>query len=800
MSSFRRHLTFGVAFYTCCMAITAALARRPPTPDPTYGLPIPKTVRFTSSLIEPEVKWIWASRVADNQTIYARKTFTLSHLPSRAVVYLTADDFFTLYVNGRELAHSAPEPGNIFVWRQVHAVQVKPYLHPGKNVIAIRALNVGGPAGLIVELMGDNKPILTTDGSWRVTTQADLPSNWTGPDYEDSSWPKATVEANLGDPPWTDLNGWPGYGGDVPYLAHITLPVVGVLDVSQGSGHIVADPHHPGSLQVEAPPQGSGSPPSIVVDFGKEVAGRVRLEVKGDGMVEVGTGESEDEAVQKPWGGTHTFDTRTAASPLYTPYSAFRYAKLSFYAPPGTAHAHLAVNVSMDFKYYPVTYKGSFDCSDPLLTHIWYVGAYTAHLCMQEDIWDAPKRDRARWMGDLQVSGRVIDTVFADKFLMEQTLQRLREDAQGGKPPYDTPNSHVNGIPGYSAAWIVGLTDFYKHIGDQDYLQHQHDLLASMVSYMEGDLDNQDLFANKHGAWNFVDWSPDFNSDSPLARIATQMYYIKAFKDAAFLFREMGDAAKEQRCLQLAQRLTQAAQTHWLDPSTQTFGARRQENAMAIFADATTPEETAAIYKAIFAPDSPAWQMVATPYYNNYVIYAMSLAGHTRAALDFIRNYWGGMIAEGATSFWEGYDPSWPKQHFHLYLQADNGMGTFVSLCHGWSSGPTSFLTERVLGVRPTGAGYSTAVIAPNLAGLQWAEGNVPTPQGLIHIRVEALKQGGERVQIQLPPVVHATVQLPGQAKLVGEGPQPRYEASNKQSLTELGHSGRYIFLTNAVQ
>jgi len=43
-----------------------------------------------------------------------------------------------------------------------------------------------------------------------------------------------------------------------------------------------------------------------------------------------------------------------------------------------------------DDKYYPVQYWGAFNCSDPLPTHIWYAGAYAAHLCMQEEIWDAP--------------------------------------------------------------------------------------------------------------------------------------------------------------------------------------------------------------------------------------------------------------------------------------------------------------------------------------------------------------------------------------------------------------------------
>ena len=82
-------------------------------------------------------------------------------------------------------------------------------------------------------------------------------------------------------------------------------------------------------------------------------------------------------------------------------------------------------SIALDDIYYPVKYQGSFESSDPLLNQIWEVGAYTEHLCMQEDIWDATKRDRARWAGDLDVSGRGIDDVFDDHFLMQDTMTNL---------------------------------------------------------------------------------------------------------------------------------------------------------------------------------------------------------------------------------------------------------------------------------------------------------------------------------------------------------------------------------------
>jgi hypothetical protein len=45
-------------------------------------------------------------------------------------------------------------------------------------------------------------------------------------------------------------------------------------------------------------------------------------------------------------------------------------------------------------------------------------------------------------------------------------------------------------------------------------------------------------------------------------------------------------------------------------------------------------------------------------------------------------------------------------------------------------------LGKYYLGVKPTSAGYATYVVEPNLGGLQWMQGKVPTPAGEIDLRV----------------------------------------------------------------
>jgi len=767
----------------------------PPTLDPTYGLPLPKRAKAPAKPTT-DAQWIWADKTEERQTVYLRATLDLARLPRAARLYVTADNFFTLVINGQPTAETQPDPKDDLVWSHVRRLDVAHYLARGRNVLAIRAVNAGGPAGVIARLELDGRPALLTGTHWKVATDTP-PDAWTTAAYDDTAWKPATLLAPMTGGPWANgLQGWPGREeAAAPYLAHLPLRPVAVSDVHDGAGWIEGftrlTASQPQPLVVRLAPPDSKDPPSLVLDFGKELTGRIQIQAQGTATALVGTGESREEAINAPWGGVHRLEIANGEKAA-TPYSAFRYAKLTFVAGPGGERTATLADITLDHLYYPVEYKGAFACSDDLLTRIWYTGAYTTHLCMQEDVWDAPKRDRLRWMGDLHVSGEVINTVFADRFLMEQTMQRLRDDAQGGQPALAEPRGHVNGIPGYSCAWIAGLADFHRHLGDYTYLQKQHDLLLSMLEYLRGELDERGVFANKRGAWPFVDWAPDFNGDGPLARMATHLFLVHAVKEAVFLFREMGDAANAAKYAAWADELTRAAQKVLLDSASQTFSDRRQANGMAICAGVATPEQTQAIYGKILRPGSQAWNLVATPYYNNYVLFAMGLAGHTTEALDFVRAYWGGMLAEGATSWWEGYDPKWEKQNFHAHLQADNGMGYFVSLCHGWSAGPTNWLTEHVLGVRPTSGGFKTAAITPNLGDLTWAEGDVPTPNGLLHVRAE--KKGASlRVRITLPRGVEASVSVPGKTILINGKPTTPESSETGRAAIRLHRAGKYV-------
>ena len=51
-----------------------------------------------------------------------------------------------------------------------------------------------------------------------------------------------------------------------------------------------------------------------------------------------------------------------------------------------------------------------------------------------------------------------------------------------------------------------------------------------------------------------------------------------------------------------------------------------------------------------------------TPYMYHYYVEALLHCGMKDEAVNVIRNYWGGMVNEGADTFWELYNPANPDE------------------------------------------------------------------------------------------------------------------------------------------
>ena len=765
---------------------------------------------------------------------FFRAHFHVTALPTAATLYLAGPREAHVYLNGHLLADFASNNDAPINFRVFHVDATKALIL-GDNTVAIEAIRGRGgsfgnsgsvvtrqlaygevlAAKIVPAAFGVEAPALViTNTDWRSTITRT--PHWQDSKFNDRDWPAAaslgSIEGNLDLFQWNadaGMYAWPGYMGMSEPLRTIDLKPQAVSHVYAGRSNLT---------NIDALTRTSTSPfsvtipsivtdteaPTMLLDFGREINGRILVESACDciSTLSIAYGESEIEAMSTGFttgrrGGNY-LGTNLLEVPAHGtargPKSGFRYVRISFLR---GASITAFKSIRAEGIYYPVTYAGHFQSSDPLLNRIWETGAYTAHLCMQDDIWDAIKRDRGRWAGDLDVAGRVISTVFADQRLIEETLRLLVPEGAGPAPP-------INNIPGYSALWVTSLYGLHLHSADKDFLAAQRDSLLRVLAGMDTTVDANGLFTNTQQAWLFVDWAPGLNANSPETRIGTQLHYIRAYSQAARLFAWLGDTANSAKYEARARQSIAAAQATFRDTRTGTYGTTWQLNALAALAIPTP--DNAGLWTNVLShvkQDTPTDQVIS-PYFNSYVIDAMASLGHRREALDWIRQYWGGMLGEGATSFWEAYDLRWPKTDPHLTLQADNTAGYFVSFAHGWSSGPTAWLVENILGVTPRDPGYDTVDIHPDLLDLAWAYGTVPTPHGLIKVNLDQqrgiildLPRGVNKASVTFtPPNRDANIYING--KLPDCGKCLSSDTSQSARVLELPGAAHYEITTRA--
>lgn len=211
----------------------------------------------------------------------------------------------------------------------------------------------------------------------------------------------------------------------------------------------------------------------------------------------------------------------------------------------------------------------------------------------------------------------------------------------------------------------------------------------------------------------------------------------------------LNEPATRRKCLDSVAKLLQ----HTPDPANSKQAAALM--ALAGLADAGK------LNRDVLAVDGP--QRMST-FYGYYVLQARAMAGDYQGAIDVIRQYWGAMLDLGATTFWEDFDLQWTKNAGRIDELVPEGkkdihgdFGNYCykgfrhSLCHGWASGPTAWLSEHVLGVRIVEPGGAVVRIEPHLADLDWAEGTFPTTRGVIRIRHEKKADGTIETKIDAP-------------------------------------------------
>ncbi|TKJ39505.1 MAG: hypothetical protein CEE38_01900 [Planctomycetes bacterium B3_Pla] len=153
-------------------------------------------------------RWIWTSpspTAIGEWECYTRKTFELSGKATSAVVLITADNVYELYVNGMHIGEDGGS--DAIYWRSVERYDIGKLLRPGKNVIAARAKSLGGFAGLVIAVrieIEDGQPVeFYTDNTW--PGQKTFDDNWNQIDYDSSRWPRVLALHPVGKGTWGNI-------------------------------------------------------------------------------------------------------------------------------------------------------------------------------------------------------------------------------------------------------------------------------------------------------------------------------------------------------------------------------------------------------------------------------------------------------------------------------------------------------------------------------------------------------------------------------------------------------------------
>ena len=545
--------------------------------------------------------------------------------------------------------------------------------------------------------------------------------------HTDSSW-LATYEDKI----WIDENG-------VAHGSGIYVPA--------GCWNFDSIETPPSCYQLNTKEQRSVSEKDGLYDFGKETFGY--LKVKGlKGRIHIYYGESAEEALDKEH--CETLDVLCEGGKLDS--KAFRYVYIE--KEQGASYE----DILMDYEYAPFDEKksGSFRCNDEELNRIWEVSAYTMDLTTREFFMDGIKRDRWTWSGDAIQSYLMNYYLRYDLDCVKRTIRQLR-----GKDPV---TAHVNTIMDYTFYWFKSILDYYEYSGDVAFVKEIFPRMVTLMDYCILRTNMDGLMEGLPDDWIFVDWV-----DFPMHKRGTlcfeQILFVEALRAMAVCARICDDEddgyyqMEAERTLEKVKELFWSEQHHAFLHAIEDGELNEQitkfPNMFAIiYGDVTEKEKDDIMRHVMLNHNVPA---ITTPYMRFYELEALCMAGHQKQVLKEIKAYWGGMLREGATSFWEKYNPEETgRQHLAMY-----GRPYGKSLCHAWGASPVYLLGKYYLGVKPIKPGYAEYEVSPTMGGLEWMAGEVPTPFGKIYVKMDArqvsvksdggkgtLLVGGKRIEI----------------------------------------------------
>ncbi len=564
----------------------------------------------------------------------------------------------------------------------------------------------------------------------------------------------------------------------------------------------------------------------LIVDFGREVCGFPVLELDApEGtIVDANFFEGIDESgIFWTDGLRNSFRyVCRAGYQIFRSHQrrGFRYASLTFRFPANTDAPIKLYNVRCLLNTYPVEQRGSFSCSDALLTNIWEVAAYTVRLCMEDTYVDCPAYEQVFWVGDARNSALVNAVAFGANELTDRCLrlvaQSLSHNLDSIKPPQLQKRAHLttdhvgsgwfSEIPMWTFLWIWNVWEHYLITADRVALAELYPAVRECLERCLRFLSPRGLL-NVPDVWNLVDWSAmDLTRDGEVT--SSNALLVESLRRAALMAEALVatgsasttslDVASLQHEVlhyrEAAARISTAINTYcWSEERGAYVDTVRDEQAYIY-------HQALAVEYGLHLDEREQFlaRMRISEHTNTLVLlcncaseerverilplveaakYGKFIGSSPDQAVNFPPDE---IVPVGSPWFLFFTLEALLKRHEVATVitliceqwgrMLAQGATTFWetfpnlhathwsrSLCHGWSAAPAYFLSTQVLGVQLAAPGYSRVRIAPYIGDLNWAKGIVPTLHGDIYI---SWSRQGETLEIALDIPTNVVAEL----------------------------------------
>ena len=419
---------------------------------------------------------------------------------------------------------------------------------------------------------------------------------------------------------------------------------------------------------------------AVILDFGQELCGGVRILAfkAGNTQVRIRFGESLTECCSELGGAQNATNDHSNRdftvhlqnySDMTFGQTGFRFVRLDFY---GGAVIKSVVAESYEFQK-PVKY--AYTGEDALIKSIYHTAKHTVDLCASKGyLWDGVKRDRLVWIGDIHPEMLALTTLYGRLPLLEKSVDFVK--AQTPLPKW------MNGYSMYSMWWIIIVADYCAYTGALDYAEKQ-------IGYLEGLIEQMLSCVLEDGSLAypnyFVDWPTCGKVDE---KAGVRAINILAAKKAIWLLQTFGRSATRAETL-----LTRLMKKEIIvEESKQVLGLK-------YFAVGLNKEDE---QKLVIGGAKGM-----STFMSYYILKAVASFDRPKA-IEMMKEYYGAMLAKGATTFWEDFDLSWAENSCKIDELPTDGQrdihgdfgaycykGFRHSLCHGWSAGVVRFIQEE---------------------------------------------------------------------------------------------------------